>query len=78
MDMKPCPRCGCPDELELDSNGAAGASWIECHWCEYRVQQKCDEETLLERWNVKNRKKMPEFIEDDWLSSNTASSGGAR
>jgi hypothetical protein len=55
----PCPKCGCSDELELDSNVDAEASWIECNWCEYRFQKKCDEETLVERWNALSRKKMP-------------------
>lgn len=65
MKMEPCPKCGCPDELYLDSSSAAEASWIECCWCEYRVQQKCDEETLVERWNKLSRKKMPEFCPED-------------
>lgn len=61
--MKPCPKCGCHDELELDSNSAAEASWIQCHNCEYRVQQRCDEETLTERWDKMSRKKMPAYEE---------------
>ena len=63
--LKPCPKCGCPDELELDSSSASEASWIECHNCEYRMQSRCDEETLEERWNKLSRKKMPEFVEAD-------------
>lgn len=57
----PCPRCGCPHELELDSNRHAEASWVECHWCDYRLQDACDEETLVERWNALDRSKMPAF-----------------
>jgi hypothetical protein len=64
-ELKPCPKCGCPDELELDSNADAEASWIECHYCEHRMQARCDEETLAERWNRLGRKKMPVFVEDD-------------
>jgi hypothetical protein len=61
--MKPCPKCGNPDELELDSEGAAEASWIECHWCEFRFQKRCDEETLVEKWDKMSRAKMPVFID---------------
>lgn len=61
--MKPCPKCGCPDELYLDSSSAAEASWIECAFCDHRMQQKCDEETLVERWNKLSRKSMPEYKE---------------
>lgn len=60
-DLKPCPKCGCPDELALDSNSDAEASWIECGWCEHRMQARCDEETLAERWNKLTRKNMPAF-----------------
>jgi len=63
-ELKPCPKCGCPDDLELDSNADAEASWIECHWCEHRMQARCDEETLTYRWNKLSRKRMPAFIED--------------
>jgi hypothetical protein len=59
--VKPCPKCGCPDELSLDSSRDAEASWIECGWCEYRVQKRCDEETLVEKWDALSRKKMPAF-----------------
>lgn len=65
MRMNPCPKCGCQDELELDSSSAAEASWIECHNCEHRMQAKCDEETLAERWNKLSRKNMPEYREVD-------------
>ena len=61
MKLKPCPKCGCPDELYMDSSSAAEASWIECHNCEHRMQAKCDEETLAERWNKFGRKSMPAF-----------------
>lgn len=63
--MKLCPKCGCSGELELDSSSAAEASWIECHNCGYRIQQKCDEETLIERWNKLTRKGMPIFVEGE-------------
>ena len=61
--LLPCPKCGCPDELVLDSNSNAEASWIDCHWCDYRFQKRCDEEALAERWNKINRKKMPVYEE---------------
>ena len=61
--MKPCPKCGCPNELNLDSSSAAEASWIDCNNCEFRFQQKCDEETLEERWDKLSRKKMPAYVE---------------
>ena len=63
--LQPCTKCGCPDELELDSSSAAEASWIECHNCERRMQARCDEETLTERWNKLSRKKMPAYVEPD-------------
>lgn len=63
--LSPCPKCGCSDELELDSNCDAEASWIDCHWCEFRYQRRCDEETIAERWNKISRKNMPAFIEQD-------------
>lgn len=66
--MLPCPKCGCPDELTLDSNGDAEASWIECGWCEHRMQRHCDEETLTEKWNALSRKKMPVFDLDTELA----------
>jgi len=65
MNLKPCPKCGCPEELELDSNSDAEASWIECHNCEHRMQARCDEETLADQWNKLSRKKMPEYVELD-------------
>jgi hypothetical protein len=61
----PCPKCGCPDELSLDSSSIANASWIECGNCEYRFQKECDEETLEERWNKLYRKKMPVYVEPE-------------
>lgn len=67
MKLLPCPKCGCPGELYLDSSSAAEASWIECCWCDHRMQAKCDEETLAERWNRLSRKKMPVFIDEDDL-----------
>lgn len=63
--LQPCPKCGCPDELELDSLTMAEASWIECHNCEHRMQARCDEETLTERWNKFSRRKMPAYVEPD-------------
>ena len=65
VSRRPCPECGCPSELALDSNANAEASWMECGWCEYRFQARCDEETLVERWNKISRKKMPVFVEHD-------------
>ena len=62
MKLKPCPKCGCPDELELDSSSSiAEASWIDCHWCDHKMQAKCDEETLAARWNKISRKDMPVY-----------------
>jgi len=61
--FEPCPKCGCPDELYLDSNSNAEASWIDCANCEHRMQRTCDEETLQERWNKLSRKKMPQYVE---------------
>ena len=61
-ELLPCVMCGCPDELELDSSSAAEASWIECSACQYRMQKKCDEETLAERWNELDRRDMPAFV----------------
>lgn len=63
-ELAPCPKCGCADELELDSS-IAEASWIECHNCEHKMQAKCDEETLTERWNRISRKNMPTYVEPD-------------
>lgn len=65
MRLKPCPKCGCPDELELDSSSAAEASWVQCHHCDHRMQARCDEETLAERWNRVDRKAMPVYVEAD-------------
>ena len=70
--MLPCPKCGCPDELELDSSASANASWIDCHWCEYGVQQACDEETLVERWNALRRDNMPAWTDDEQPTSHGA------
>ena len=56
MKLKPCPKCD-SDDLHLDSSSAAEASWIECNDCEYRFQKRCDEETLIERWNKLRRRK---------------------
>lgn len=63
-EMQPCPKCGCPDELTLDSSSYAEASWIDCHYCDHRMQRRCDEETLVEKWNALSRKRMPVFAED--------------
>ena len=63
--LKPCPACGCPEELELDSCSAAEASWIECHDCGHRMQRRCDEETLVERWNEVDRRTMPPWEQID-------------
>lgn len=60
----PCPKCGCPDELNIDSSSAAEASWIDCGNCDFKFQKACDEETLEERWNKLSRKKMPPFSGD--------------
>lgn len=76
--LKPCPKCGCPDELELDSSSAAEASWIECGWCEHRMQAMCDEETLAERWNRLSRKNMPHFDLDAELEKLDALAGKER
>ena len=62
--MKPCPECGCPD-VSIDSSSAAEASWIECDMCDFRFQRKCDEETLVERWDKLSRKKMPAYVEPE-------------
>lgn len=59
--LLPCPKCGNPAELELDSSSAAEASWIVCGWCEHKMQARCDEETLSERWNKLSRRDMPAF-----------------
>lgn len=67
-ELLPCPKCGCPDELQLDSSIAAEASWIDCGWCDHRMQSRCDEETLTERWNKLSRKKMPAFDLDAELA----------
>ena len=61
----PCPKCGCPSELSLDSGSAAEASWIDCGNCEYRFQKSCDEETLEERWNKLSRKNMPAYVKPE-------------
>ena len=64
MELKPCPECGCPDELELDSSSIANASWVECRYCEFRLQQECDEETISDRWNEMDRSSMPDYVVD--------------
>lgn len=58
--MAECPKCGCPD-VHADSSSAAEASWIDCEGCDYHFQKRCDEETLIEKWNALNRKKMPTY-----------------
>jgi hypothetical protein len=63
--MKPCPKCGNPDELDLDSSNVANASWVECGWCEFRFQQKCCEEILEKRWDKIDRSSMPAFVAED-------------
>lgn len=50
MKIAPC-RCG-NTHLEVDSNRNANASWIQCGDCDFRMQEACDEETLVERWNA--------------------------
>lgn len=62
--MKPCPRCGAPDWLTLDSSSDAEASWIVCGLCDYRFQRRCDEETLEEKWDKLSRKNMPVYVEE--------------
>jgi hypothetical protein len=59
--LKPCPKCGNPDELVLDSSRHAGASWIKCGWCDHRMQADCCEEALEKRWNKLDRASMPAF-----------------
>lgn len=51
MKANPCPKCGC-DDLHIDSNLQANASWIECNECEHRLQMPCSEEEIVDRWNV--------------------------
>lgn len=63
--MKACPKCGNPDELELDSSDIANTSWIECGWCEFRFQKKCCEETLEKRWDKIDRSAMPTFVPEN-------------
>lgn len=63
--LKPCPKCGCPDELELDSSNIGNASWVECHYCEFRLQEAVPEETIAIRWNKLDRSAMPYFEEDN-------------
>lgn len=48
-----CPKCGC-DDITVDSGG--WSSVIECDDCDYRKEQKCDEDTLIEKWNRLKRK----------------------
>lgn len=60
--MKPCPKCGCADELTVDSSAIAEASWIECGMCDFRFQRACDEETLKEKWDALSRLSMPLFM----------------
>jgi hypothetical protein len=62
MKLKPCPKCGCPDELCLDSSRYAEASWIECHDCGHRVQESCPEEIMARRWNKLDRSAMPVYV----------------
>jgi hypothetical protein len=66
--LKPCLKCGNPDELVLDSSRHARASWIECSWCDYRMQEDCPEETLAKRWNELDRASMPAFDLDAELA----------
>ena len=63
--LKPCPNCGCPDELETDSSSIANASWVECHYCEFRLQAAVPEETIEKRWNKLDRSAMPAYVEED-------------
>lgn len=60
----PCPKCGCPDELELDSSSIANASWVDCHYCDFRLQEPVPEETIVEIWNRLDRGAMPSFEEE--------------
>lgn len=62
--LRACPKCGCPDEIEIDSSSIANASWAECHYCEYRLQLPIDEDLMVEHWNSLDRTKMPEFRDD--------------
>lgn len=61
--LKRCPKCGSHD-VYIDSNRQAEASWIECADCDHRMQQKVDEDTLMQRWNALDRSAMPIFDED--------------
>ena len=48
-----CPKCGSND-ITLDSSG--WSSIISCDDCDYSKEGKCDEDTLVERWNKLKRK----------------------
>ncbi len=50
-----CPKCG-SDELDVVSNIHLEISIISCDDCEFEKRGKCDEETLIERWNKLKRK----------------------
>ena len=50
-----CPKCGCED-LTLESSLQMEVSILSCDDCEFEKRGKCDEETLIERWNKLKRK----------------------
>lgn len=49
--LKPCPNCGCEDDLEIDSSSAAEQSWVNCNDCDHHFQSKCREENIGRYWN---------------------------
>jgi len=59
--LKPCPKCGEPDEDELtiDSCGSLGLSEISCHSCGYTFQSHAYEENIHKHWNKLNRTTTP-------------------
>ena len=48
-----CPKCGF-DWVSVESGYFA--SVISCDMCDYEKHGKCDEDTLIERWNKLKRK----------------------
>lgn len=55
-----CPRCGYED-LSVDSSIHMQVSIVSCDTCEFEKRGKCDEETLIERWNKLKRKPKDEL-----------------
>lgn len=49
--LKPCPECGCDDDLEIDSSRDAGMSWVNCNDCDHHFQSRCREENIGKHWN---------------------------